>query len=44
MPILPVAFEFTINGQQLTSDGLTFSYYDQVRLLGVGRQIKHVYL
>jgi hypothetical protein len=36
VPILPVAFEFTINGQQLTSDGLTFSYYDQVRCSASG--------
>eukprot|EP01052_Picozoa_sp_SAG31_P011678 SAG31_NODE_666_length_12962_cov_37.025033_7_plen_3251_part_01 len=33
--VLPVSFEFTINGQQLTSDGLSFSYYDEAEIYSI---------
>eukprot|EP01047_Picozoa_sp_COSAG01_P009076 COSAG01_NODE_368_length_18064_cov_5.721959_1_plen_4267_part_10 len=33
--ILPIAFEFTVNGQRLTSDGVEFSYYDQAEVYSI---------
>eukprot|EP01051_Picozoa_sp_SAG22_P014014 SAG22_NODE_1642_length_3908_cov_3.850092_3_plen_322_part_00 len=33
--VLPVSFEFTVNGQQLTSDGLQYSYYDEAAIYNV---------
>ena len=33
--VLPVSFEFTVNGQQLTSDGVSFAYYDECDIYSV---------
>ena len=33
--LIPVSFEFTNNGQLLTSDGLEFTYYDQAEVYSI---------
>ena len=33
--VLPVAFELTMNGQQLTSDAIEFSYYDEAEVYSI---------